>query len=130
MLRLLDTDTCVFALRHHAGVLERLRALSPDDVAVCVVTEAELEYGVLASRDPARSRRSVEAFLAPIASLPFESGAAPLHAAIRLALKSKPIGERDLIIAAVALAHDATLVTHNGREFGRVRGLRVEDWVG
>ena len=110
-------------------MLNRLRALSPDDVAVCVVTEAELEYGAMASRDPARSRRSVEAFLAPIARLPFDSAAATHHAEIRFALKSRPIGERDLIIAAVAMTHGATVVTHNAREFRRVKGLPVEDWV-
>lgn len=125
----LDTDTCVEVLRHNPGVTARLRQHSPDDVAVTAVTVAELHYGVLGSRDVARSRRSVEAFLVPIRTLPFDAAAALHHATIRLALRSEPIGERDLMIAAIVLDAGATLVTHNQREFKRIADLALESWV-
>lgn len=126
---LLDTDTCVDALRHRPSVLRRLDRLSPDDVAVASMTEAELWYGAWRSRDPAGSRQSVAAFLAPLTRLPFDSEAAERHAELRFALRAQPIGERDLVIASVAVAQGLALVTHNTREFSRVPGLTVEEWT-
>jgi tRNA(fMet)-specific endonuclease VapC len=126
---LLDTDTCVFALRHDSGVLRRLKALSPDEVAVTSMTEAELWYGAWQSRDPASSRHSVAAFLEPIVRLPFDSESAERHAELRFSLRAHPIGERELVIASVAVTHGITLVTHNRREFTRVTDLALEDWT-
>ena len=129
MKHLLDTDTCVHALRHHPATIQHLRRLSPDDVAVASMTEAELWYGAWRSRDPARARRSVEAFLSPLIRFPFDSEAAERHAELRFALRAQPIGERDLVIASVAVAQGCALVTHNTREFSRVAGLALEDWT-
>lgn len=126
---LLDTDICIFALKHHSEVLAQLQKLSPNDVAVSAMNEAELRYGALNSQDPARRTQDVEAFLGPIMVLPFDSEAATEHSRLRMALKFKPIGERDLVIASVAMAHSLVVVTHNQREFGRVPGLKAIDWV-
>jgi tRNA(fMet)-specific endonuclease VapC len=126
---LLDTDTCIDALRHRPPILRRLKAVSPDDVAVASMTEAELWYGAWRSRDPAGARQSVASFLAPLTRLPFDSEAAERHAELRFALRAQPIGERDLIIASVAVAQGLVLVTHNTREFSRVPGLTVEEWA-
>lgn len=93
------------------------------------MTEAELWYGAWRSRDPAGSRQSVAAFLAPLTRLPFDSEAAERHAELRFALRAQPIGERDLVIASVAVAQGLALVTHNTREFSRVPGLTVEEWT-
>ena len=75
-------------------------------------------------------RIGLETFLAPFQVLPFDVEAASRYVDARLALEQagRPIGERDLVIAATALAHDLTVITNNTREFGRVPGLRVEDW--
>jgi tRNA(fMet)-specific endonuclease VapC len=126
---LLDTDICVFALRHHKVVLDRLAALGPDDVAVASMTEAELLFGACKSREPGRSRASVLAFLAPIARLPFDSNAARFHAEARFALRERPVGERDLVIASTALANRLVLATHNVRELSRVPGIEIDDWM-
>ena len=125
----LDTDICVYALRANAAVIHHLRQHSPDEVAVTVVTEAELEYGVLKSREPSRNRTAVAHLLRPLARLPFDSDAAAHHAAIRFALRSAPIGERDTIIASIAVAKGATLVSNNEAEFKRVPGLHLENWL-
>jgi len=125
---LLDTDTCIFALKHNPGVLAQMQKLSPGDIAVSAMNEAELRYGALNSQNPARSLKEVEAFLVPIQVLPFDADASRDHARLRLALKSKPIGERDLVVASVAASHRLTVVTHNVKEFGRVPGLKVTDW--
>jgi tRNA(fMet)-specific endonuclease VapC len=92
------------------------------------MNEAELWYGALNSQHPDRHIRDVEAFLAPFIVLPFDREAAKEHARLRMALRNMPIGERDLVIASVALAHRLTVVTHNQREFGRVPGLKTIDW--
>jgi len=126
---LLDTDICVYALRHDPDVRAQMESLTPDDVAVSAMNEAELRYGALNSQHPDRRTKDVEAFLEPIAVLPFNGEAAREHARLRMALRKMPIGERDLVIASVALAHRLTVVTHNQREFGRVPGLQTIDWI-
>jgi tRNA(fMet)-specific endonuclease VapC len=125
----LDTDTCIWLLEERGPVLSRVRATAPDDLAVTTMTEAELRYSARDSRDPAAVLARVEAFLsAPIERLPFDSDAARWYAEVRWALRSRPVGERDLVIASVALAQQATLVTCNRSAFDRVPGLVLEDW--
>ena len=125
---LLDTDTCIWILRKNAEVQEHLKNLMPADVAVSAMNEAELLYGALNSQYPLKRAKDVAMFLAPILVLPFDAEAAKEHARLRQALKSAPIGERDLVIASVAIANRLTVVTHNQREFGRVPGLKTVDW--
>lgn len=129
MRYLLDTDVCIEVLRRREPESSRVRECSPDDLAVSAMTVAELRFGALKSSDPKRSLGAVEAFLsAPIEVLPFDQEAAKQHAEVRLALRSQPIGERDLVIAATARAGDLTVVTRNRRHFERVSNLTVEDW--
>lgn len=125
----LDTDTCVWALRGDAAVLSRLRAQSPSALFIVSMTLAELHFGALKSRDPAGNLARVSALLGPLPVLDFDGDAARIHAEIRWALREAPVGERDLVIAAVARLHGLTLVTGNGREFTRVPDLEVEDWT-
>jgi tRNA(fMet)-specific endonuclease VapC len=128
---LLDTNTCVYAIKRWPGVIDRLKSLSPDDVAVSVVTLAELWFGARKSSKPARTRASVNAFLAPLTIHSFDRDAAEDYAEIRFQLEvsGRPIGERDLLIASIARSRGLTVVTHNTREFSRVPDLAVEDWV-
>lgn len=129
MQYLLDTDTCIWIIRAKEPFLSRSRAKSPADLAISAMTLAELHYGALRSQDPKRSAQSIQAFLSGIINvLPFDEDAAEIHAAFRDATRSQPIGERDLVIASVAAAHRLTLVTSNTREFGRLPGLKLEDW--
>ena len=127
---LLDTSTCVFVLRGHAGTTERLRATAGPDIAVSVMSVAELWVGVRKSRESEVREVGLQRFLAPLTILPFDAAAADRYVEARCALEAegRPIGERDLIIAATALSHGLPVVTNNTRAFGRVPGLRVEDW--
>lgn len=130
MRHLLDTDICIWVLREREPVLSRVRRESPGDLAIASMTEAELRYGARNSSDPDAGLARVESLLsAPIEVLPFDRHAARLHAELRYALRSQPIGERDLVIASVGLAHGLTLVTRNSREFVRVPGLTTADWT-
>ena len=129
MKYILDTDTCIFALKQRMGVLRRLLQESPDDVAVSAMTQAELRFGAMKSSQAEKAMTLVEAFLEPLTILAFDSAAACKHAEFRYALRSNPIGERDLVIAAVAGANHLILVTHNAREFARIAALNLEDWA-
>jgi tRNA(fMet)-specific endonuclease VapC len=132
VIYLLDTNTCVEFLRHGktSPVSAKLAAVSDSDVVICTVVYAELRFGALRSNDPARNLADVRNFVMKHSSLDFDEASAEECARIRadLAAKGTPIGSYDLMIAAIALAHGLTLVTHNTTEFSRVAGLTLEDW--
>ncbi|HEX7476857.1 MAG TPA: type II toxin-antitoxin system VapC family toxin [Polyangiales bacterium] len=127
---LLDTDTCIYALKQDEAVLQNLLAHSPADVGVSVITEAELRTGAAKSASAAKTLRLLERFLQPIEIADFVSADAASYAAIRAKLEraGTPIGPLDTLIAAQAVARKLTLVSNNQREFRRVPGLRVENW--
>ena len=130
MKRLLDTNVLIHAQRGEpAAVRRRLKEQSPGDLALSEVTIAELWYGALRSADPDLKRNLWSRVVEPFEVLPFDRAAAELHAELRYGLRHAPIGERDLLIAATAVAHGLILVTSNATEFSRVRGLQVEDWT-
>jgi tRNA(fMet)-specific endonuclease VapC len=126
---LLDTNTVSFAIRGVGRVGARLRQADPEDVALSVVTEAELWFGV-EKRASDRLRRSVEAFLSGVTILEYSRPAAREFGRVRALLekRGRPIGIADAMIAAHALSQGMTLVTNNMKHFRHVRGLRSEDW--
>ncbi|MGB3754974.1 MAG: type II toxin-antitoxin system VapC family toxin [Rivularia sp. (in: cyanobacteria)] len=131
MIYLLDTNACIVYLnRPMSGVRRRLQSLRSRDIAVCSVVKAELFYGAMKSNNPERTLALQSAFLNTFISLPFDDDAATIYGRIRaeLANSGTPIGPYDLQIAAIALANNLILVTHNVREFSRVNGLQIEDW--
>jgi len=127
---LLDTNVCIGILKGQAEFIERLRRLTPDEVAVCSVVRAELYYGVRKSQRVEHNLAGLRRFLAPLRSLPFDDRAAQDYGLIRADLEREgtPIGPNDLLIAATARAHDCILTTRNVREFDRIVGLRIESW--
>ena len=124
----IDTDTVIDILQGSARAAERLESISPEDVAIAAITVSELRYGVIFGRDTTQGMGRTAAFIDKVAVLPFTLSAALIHAELRLALRSQPIGFNDLLIAATTLSIPATLVTANVREFGRVPNLKVENW--
>jgi len=133
MLYLLDTDTLIYILkRRPPDVAARFEKMSPEDVAVSVISIAELMFGAEKSRSPARARRAVQKIAEVLRVLPFDEGAARVYGRLRARLEQRgtPIGALDTLIAAHALSLRATLVTNNTREFARDPDLEVENWVG
>ena len=135
MKYLLDTNACI-ALINNKAPLVRTRfkkALAAGaTVWVSSVVAFELWYGVAKSARPEPNTRLVEIFFeGPVSLLAFEPEDAKVAGRIRATLESagRPIGAYDLLIAGQALRHELTLVTANGREFGRVKGLEWEDWA-
>ena len=127
---LLDTDTCIYAIKQDASVLRRLLSESRADIAVSVITEGELRTGAAKSSNADKTRRRVENFLRPLGILEFTSEDAASYAQIRSRLEraGTPIGPLDTLIAAQAVLRKLTLVTNNQREFSRIPGLRVKNW--
>ena len=128
---LLDTNACIRILNGSSPqVVKQLEKLDPADVTISAIVKAELTYGARKSRHVAANLRLVDAFFEPFICLPFDDRAADVYGSIRADLEreGRPIGPNDLLIAATALAHSLTLVTHNTSEFNRVPGLSIADW--
>ena len=127
---MLDTDTVSYALRGHGNVASRILEHRPSELCISAVTLAELRFGA----DKRRSKklhRLVDAFVDTVTPLPFDADAAGQFGrlAADLAARGAPIGGFDAMIAAHALSRRIALVTNNARHFGRVSGLRCENWI-
>ena len=128
---MLDTNTLSDLIRNPQGALvQRLSSVEPDAVATSIVVACELRFGARRKGSDALTSR-VEQLLGALTVLPFDEPADQHYADIRAALEraGTPIGNHDLFIAAHARSRGMTLVTHNTREFERVPGLSVEDWM-
>ncbi|WP_228257895.1 type II toxin-antitoxin system tRNA(fMet)-specific endonuclease VapC [Pseudoxanthomonas winnipegensis] len=131
VLYLLDTNICIYIInRRPPRVFEHFAGLQIGQVAISSITGAELDYGVAKSGSQ-RNRQALDKFLAPLDVLSFDEAAMRRYGALRSGLERQgtPIGAMDQLIAAHALALDAVLVSNNLREFERVPGLRLENWV-
>ncbi|HWQ35777.1 MAG TPA: type II toxin-antitoxin system VapC family toxin [Blastocatellia bacterium] len=131
MRYLLDTNVCIEFLRGRKPLLvARFTSVPQADKHLCPVVQAELYFGAFKSAQPQASLATVKAFISRFPVLPFDEASAETYGVIRadLAGQGRLIGPYDLQIAAIALAHGATLVTHNTGEFSRVAGLQLDDW--
>jgi tRNA(fMet)-specific endonuclease VapC len=126
----LDTNTLIYFFKGAGRVKDHLLATPPREIAIPAVVVYELEVGVARSAQPGRRRAQLEDFLALTAILPLDRAAAKRAAEIETALSGEGsrIEPLDALIAGTALAHGATLVTHNIGEFARVSGLKLVDW--
>jgi tRNA(fMet)-specific endonuclease VapC len=129
---MLDTDTCSYIMkRSNQTVVKRLRAVPVTDVSISVITKSELLYGVEVSPHRMQDATAMQAFLPHVEVLEFPDDAAAHYAQIRADLKKRGqmIGANDLFIAAHARSLGLRLVTNNTAEFGRVKGLTLENWT-
>jgi tRNA(fMet)-specific endonuclease VapC len=130
---LLDTNICIHIRRQRPPeVLARFQRLKPGEAVLSVITYGELIYGVEKSqfREQAMRQLAELAGLVPVTELPLQAG--QFYGAIRATLEARgeTIGNNDLWIAAHAKAAGLTLVTNNEREFRRIQGLKIQNWVG
>lgn len=126
----LDTNTLIYFFKNAGQVKDRLLATPPAEIAVPAIVLYELELGITQSSQPIKRRAQLDTLLRSIKILVFDEAAAKISAQAEAALRAvgTPIGPKDILIAGTALAAGATLVTHNVREFRRVRGLKIVDW--
>jgi tRNA(fMet)-specific endonuclease VapC len=127
---LLDADTVSYALRGQGRVADRILQHPPSELCISSITLAELGF-VAESKKSQKPRRAIRNFVSDVAVVPFDDGAAERFAVVaaRLAKAGTPIGVLDTLVAAQALSLGLTVVTNNTRHFGRVPGLKVENWL-
>ena len=131
MRYMLDTNICIYAIKNQpAQVLTQLRAREAEGIGISSISVAELYFGVSKSGS-ARNLAALQQFLEPLEIADFDLNAAQVYGTLRYALErlGTPIGPLDMQIAAHALALEATLVTNNVREFGRVPDLKLINWA-
>lgn len=132
MKMMLDTNICIYLIKQQPPtVIERFLSHPVGAIGVSSITVAELAFGVNKSRQMAKNRLALEQFLAPLEVAVFDHDAALSYGRVRARLEASgsPIGSMDLLIAAHALSLGVRLVTNNLREFRRVPGLKLENWV-
>ncbi|MCD6151963.1 MAG: type II toxin-antitoxin system VapC family toxin [Deltaproteobacteria bacterium] len=132
MRYLLDTNICIYLIkRRPSEVLERFRQHSPQDVAISTITLFELQYGIEKSQYRQHSEDALTKFLLPLNLINLDRSSSIEAAIIRAQLEKKgmPIGPYDLLIAGLARSRDMILVTNNTKEFERIVGLHLENWV-
>ncbi|MEB3289070.1 MAG: type II toxin-antitoxin system VapC family toxin [Leptolyngbya sp.] len=129
---LMDTNVCIRLLNRNGSpaFIQKFSSRSPTDFRLCSVVKYELYYGAYKSSRKSQNLEKIEQFFDQFQSLALDDESAKLAGKIRSQLTTQgiPIGPNDVLIAAIALANNLTLITHNTREFGRVGGLQLEDW--
>ncbi len=129
---MLDTNICIYLIKKKPpGVLKRFKRFQINDLGLSSITLAELEFEVYNSSFPEQNQEALSQFLSPLEIAPFDDRAAIEYGRIRTYLQQRglPIGAMDLLIAAQAKSLAIPLVTNNLREFKRIPGLLLENWV-
>lgn len=128
---LLDTNTCIALMKGNEKAVQKLRTLRPSECAISTVTTYELFTGVFKCQNPERERQKVLRLIGGMRMLPFDDAAAMKAAEVRAHLESigKVCGPYGMLLAGHALSRQLCVATNNVREFSRVPGLSVEDWL-
>ena len=126
----LDTNTLIYFFRGEGNVADTLFQHAPKDIGIPAIVLYELQVGIAKSSSPKKRTRQLAELTSVIQVLPFHQQEARAAADVRATLERKgaPIGPYDTLIAGSAIAHGATLVTRNTREFQRIKALRIENW--
>lgn len=130
---LLDTNICIYLIkRKPPEVLQRFLQLQPGSVFISSVTTSELYYGAQKSQRVQTNLEALNNFLLPFRIVDYDESASFLYGELRADLEKRgqQIEPLDMMIAAHALSLDMPLVTNNTKEFERVKGLKLENWVG
>ena len=131
MKLVLDTDVCIAIMNRDERIRPHLEQHAPSTLRMSAITLAELRFGIARSSQPKRAMANLNALLSKVGVVPFDEAATTRYGELRAMLERRgsPIGPLDALIAAHALSLRWTLATHNVREFRRVPGLAVADWL-
>lgn len=134
MKYLFDTNICIYLINNkYDYLIDKVVETGIEEIAVSTITIAELEYGIAKSRSMHKeeNRIALMEFLLPFKFLSFEQTDAYEYGVIRSKLQSqgKIIGNVDILIGAQAVSNDLILVTNNVKEFKRIKGIRIENWI-
>ena len=130
MKYVLDTNTLIYYFKGIGNIANQLLATPPNDIGIPTIVLYELEVGIAKSVRPRKRKAQLQEFISLVNIIPFSYVEAKCAADIRVKLEKKGslIGPYDILSAASAMANNNILVTHNQREFQRIRGLKLEDW--
>jgi tRNA(fMet)-specific endonuclease VapC len=129
---ILDTNTCIYFLnRSSEKIITKMKSLSPSHIKLSAITVAELFFGAEKSKAQKKNWKIVQSFIDNFDLIPFDANCCQNYAKIRALLEKSgsPIGPMDLLIASITLTHNLTLVTNNIKEFKRIKGLSLENWI-
>lgn len=132
MKLMLDTNICIAIIKQKPiDILQKFSAYQVGDICISSVTLAELRYGVAKSQYQEKNQTALDEFILPLEVAHFDEAAASVYGVLRASLEKKgtPIGALDTMIGAHALSLNLTLVTNNTKEFNRIVGLKVIDWI-
>ena len=132
MRYMLDTNICSYILKNHpAAVKQKFEEVGAGNICISTIVLAELYYGAARHPKGVVIRREIDDFVSRLVVMPWDEIAADHYGAIRSSLEKAgtPVGAMDMLIAAHARSCNATLVTNNQREFGRIKGLTSLNWV-
>ena len=126
----LDTNTLIYFFKGIGKVEQNLLSKSPKEIGISTIVLFELEVGIGKSKSPYKRIQQLNDLISVVYVLPFGMKESKTAALIHVQLEKQgvPIDPLDILIGGTALAHQATLVTHNIKEFGRIKKLQVEDW--
>ncbi|TAM98891.1 MAG: type II toxin-antitoxin system VapC family toxin, partial [Chitinophagaceae bacterium] len=128
----LDTNICIYIINQKPPViLAKFQSIPLGEIGISIITLAELYYGAVKSASPDKNISALNRFVIPLEIFNFDHSAALEYGIIRSNLEKKgtPIGSLDMLIAAHAKSMDFIVVTNNEKEFSRVEGLRIENWI-
>ena len=129
---LLDTNICIYIIKKKPTIVfEKFQSIIPGNIGISSITLAELQYGVSKSAFPDKNQNALQQFLIPLEIIDFDHSAAIYYGKLRSQLEKNgaPIGPLDMLIGAHAQSLKAVLITNNLKEFTRIEGLKVENWV-
>ena len=132
MIYLLDSNICIYIInKSPRNVVEHIKSLDPSQVRLSSISLGELEYGVSKSKDREKNRIALIDFISAFDIVPFDDNDAEIYGLIRADLERKGtiIGSYDMQIAAQAISRNLILVTNNIKEFSRVNGIKLENWI-
>lgn len=132
MKLMLDTNICIAIIKQKPkNILQKFSAYQVGDICISSVTMAELRYGVAKSQHQEKNEAALNEFILPLEVVDFDEPASLYYGTLRATLEKQgtPIGSLDMMIAAHALSLNVSLVTNNTKEFSRVLGLKLLDWI-
>jgi tRNA(fMet)-specific endonuclease VapC len=129
---MLDTNICIAIIKQKPkDILQKFSAYQVGDICISSVTLPDLRYGVAKSKYQEKNQAALDEFILPLEVVDFDEPATMYYGTLRASLEKQgtPIGALDMMIAAHALSLNVSLVTSNTKEFSRVLGLQVIDWI-
>ena len=130
MKYLLDSNICIHFLRGKYNVIEKLNEVGIDNCAISEITLAELVFGAEKSNNPKKNHKLIEKFIGQLSILPiFDAIQTYGKEKARLQSEGKMISDFDLLIGCTSIENDLIMVTENIKEFERIKGIKIENWV-